>query len=209
MIKVYAKEKTLFFVEDMDFLNRKLMENKKICVINDCRTESAIKKSYSNAINDAEENEIVFFDKNLQPMFKLFQSIFKNIEAGGGLVKNKKEEYLFIFRNGKWDLPKGKREEGETIESCAIREVEEECGIKGLEISKQLPTTYHIYTVEGKEILKSTVWFEMKCDDTSELIPQREEGITEAKWFTKGDLKIVKNNTYPSIVDVMSEIEKK
>ena len=135
-----------------------------------------------------------------------FSLPYKVIEAAGGLVKNKKGEYLFIFRNGKWDLPKGKIEKGEGIKSAGIREVEEECGITKLKIVKELESTYHIYHQDEKAILKRTYWFEMLCEDESKLVPQTEEGITDVKWLSKKDLQQVNDNTYDSIKGVMKSI---
>ena len=122
-------------------------------------------------------------------------------------MKNETGEWLFIFRNGKWDLPKGKVEKKEAITKAAIREVEEECGIGKLTIIKELPTTYHTYYMEERAILKRTYWFEMLCKDTSVLIPQLEEGITDVKWLSKKQLRQVLENTYESVKDVMKEIE--
>ena len=150
-------------------------------------------------------DRICFVDKDPKKLFKQFKSNFRYIEASGGLVRNEKDEYLFIFRNGKWDLPKGKKEKGETIKNCALREVKEECGIKGLKIEKELSDTYHIYSLEEKYILKRTFWFEMKCKSDCELIPQKEEGITKIKWVKKKDFNKVLNNTYPLIMDVIKE----
>ena len=89
-----------------------------------------------------------------------FISNFQLVVAAGGYVKNKSREILFIKRNGIWDLPKGKLENNESLFKCAEREVEEECGVSGLEIINELPSTYHCYqTKKGKWILKRTYWY--------------------------------------------------
>jgi 8-oxo-dGTP pyrophosphatase MutT (NUDIX family) len=152
-------------------------------------------------------NEIYFFNPNLENLFDYFSALFHIIEAAGGLVKNKKGEYLFIFRNGKWDLPKGKIEKGESIKTAAIREVQEECGVNELNIVKELSSTYHIYFIEKKAILKRTYWFEMICKDDFKLVPQTEEGITEVKWMDAKKLKQVYDNTFESIKEVLKEIK--
>jgi len=107
-----------------------------------------------------------------------------------------------IFRNGKWDLPKGKLEVGENIEQCAIREVEEECGISGLKIMKQLQETYHTYGINEQKILKRTYWFEMKTDFKGGLLPQTEEGITKVDWVDKQDIVEKLENSYGNIKEL-------
>lgn len=121
------------------------------------------------------------------------------IEAAGGLVTDTNGEILFIKRLGKWDLPKGKLEEGEDVPTCALREVEEECGIEGHRIVEELPNTFHTYTMGDTPILKKTYWYWMKVDGRPELTPQTEEDITETIWLKEKDWNKVEKNTYPSI----------
>ena len=139
------------------------------------------------------------FDKLKADFFKHFHLI----KAGGGVVKNENGEILMMFRRGKWDLPKGKLDEGETIEACAKREVEEETGLKNLEIIKPLEITYHTYNQFGKHNLKESHWYEMKTTGHEKLIPQTEEDITELIWMKKEDLKKYFSNTFPTIVEVL------
>lgn len=118
-------------------------------------------------------------------ILKYFKHRLIEIVAGGGLVQNENDEILFIFRKGKWDLPKGKAENNETIEETALREVEEECGISGLTIVSPLPCTYHIYeTTTGEFILKKSCWFHMRVAHANNFILQEEEGITDARWVS-------------------------
>ena len=128
------------------------------------------------------------------------------IEAAGGLVFNKDGDILMIFRNGKWDLPKGKLEIGESVEECAIREVEEECGIYGLDITEKLLETYHTYNLSGKEILKRTYWYKMRTDFDGELVPQIEEGITKVSWVEKGKISEKLKKSYGNISDVLKTL---
>ncbi|MFO7673536.1 MAG: NUDIX domain-containing protein, partial [Lutibacter sp.] len=88
---------------------------------------------------------IALFCENLETCWTKFQTYFKSQKAAGGKVLNANNEVLFIYRFNKWDLPKGKLDKGESIFACAIREVEEECGITNLQVIKPLETTYHIY----------------------------------------------------------------
>ena len=128
------------------------------------------------------------------------------IESAGGLVFNKDGDILMIFRNGKWDLPKGKLEIGESIEECAIREVEEECGIYGLDITEKLLETYHTYNMDGEEVLKKTYWYKMKTDYSAKLIPQLEEGITKVSWIDKNQISEKMRSSYGNISDVLNRI---
>jgi 8-oxo-dGTP pyrophosphatase MutT (NUDIX family) len=138
---------------------------------------------------------------------KLFRKIRKPValvKAAGGLVKNEENKVLFIFRKGTWDLPKGKLDPGERTRAAAVREVEEECGIKVTSCGKKLCRTWHAYDTYGKITLKKTSWYLMKAFDQPGLVPQLEEEITEARWIAAGDFDIVKKNTYPLIRDVMA-----
>ena len=116
---------------------------------------------------------------------KLLKFLFKKMKvvtAAGGMVKNKDEDILFIYRNNRWDLPKGKTEKKESIQDAAIREVEEETGVEGLQITKFITRTYHVFKRKGKLRLKETHWFEMYTEYDDELIPETKEGIKKAKW---------------------------
>ena len=126
------------------------------------------------------------------------------IEAAGGLVYNFDNQLLMIFRNGKWDLPKGKLEKGENIRQCAIREIEEECGISGLTISQPLEDTYHTYKLNQQKILKRTYWFEMKSNFKGKLIPQTKEGITEVVWVDKQDVTAKLEHSYGNIIQLLN-----
>jgi len=129
------------------------------------------------------------------------------IEAAGGMVINSKGEYLFIYRNDKWDLPKGKLEKGESKREGAVREVEEECGITVGGIGKKICKTYHTYTVKGEVVLKRTYWYRMSYKGIEKLKPQREEGITDVRWFRKGHIDAIIKNTFPSIMDVLAKMD--
>jgi 8-oxo-dGTP pyrophosphatase MutT (NUDIX family) len=136
-------------------------------------------------------------------VWKVFRSLFSYIKAAGGLVRNDKDELLMIYRNKHWDLPKGKMEKGETPDETAIREVEEECGIKKLKIKKQLDSSYHIFFKDNKECMKRSYWFDMTCNDSSIPVPQAEEGIKEAKWMSREDVEIIANKVYPSLQEIL------
>ena len=138
------------------------------------------------------------YSNDLKKLWSNFKSNFKIIKASGGVVK-KKNKLLFIFRLGKWDLPKGKIEKGEKRKQAAIREVEEECGITKLKITSKLPNTFHVYELNGQFILKTTYWYNMIFNGNEKLIPQLEEDITKVKWVSKNKLTAILNNTYGNI----------
>jgi len=124
------------------------------------------------------------------------------ITAAGGIVANEERKILFQFRRGKWDLPKGKLDEGETIEECALREVEEETGLTNIELGEFIGVTHHFYTEKGQDIEKETHWFAMKITGEPKLVPQLEEDITELRWVAENELKDYLSNSFNNIVEI-------
>jgi 8-oxo-dGTP pyrophosphatase MutT (NUDIX family) len=131
----------------------------------------------------------------------------KIIIAAGGLVLNEKNELLLIFRRGFWDLPKGKLDKGETIEACAIREVMEETGIRHVALVQFIGKTHHTYFDKWlqEEVIKESVWFEMRASSLEKLVPQLEEDITAIGWFAEEDWQTLLVDTYPSIVQIIQQ----
>jgi ADP-ribose pyrophosphatase YjhB (NUDIX family) len=136
---------------------------------------------------------------DLEWCWNVFKNNFKIQKAAGGKVFNSKKEILFIYRFNKWDLPKGKLEKGESIEQCAIREVEEECGISNLMIENELETTYHIFERKEKTIFKITYWFLMTTNYIGTLTPQIEEGIEEVVFKNQQSTEQALDNSYANI----------
>jgi ADP-ribose pyrophosphatase YjhB (NUDIX family) len=134
-----------------------------------------------------------------------FCSDYKVIYAAGGVVY-KNDLLLMIFRNGKWDLPKGKKEFNESNESCAIREVTEECGVNDLNIIRFIRNSYHTYSVNSKKILKITAWFLMDSNYKFKLSPQINEGISQVSWVNKDEIPEKLKNSYNNIIDLLNEI---
>jgi 8-oxo-dGTP pyrophosphatase MutT (NUDIX family) len=128
------------------------------------------------------------------------------IEAAGGLVKNAAGAYLFIYRNDKWDLPKGKVEKKEKNKVAAVREVEEECGIKVTKLEDKICKTYHTYIYKGEVVLKKSHWYAMYYKGKAKLIPQVEEGITDVRWVEPEQISTLMENTFPSIIDVLVKV---
>ena len=141
---------------------------------------------------------------DLQSFMDEVKSALLFIKAGGGYVLNDRGDLLMIFRRGFWDLPKGKLDKGETIEECAIREVEEECGISRLSIISGAFSTFHLYNEKGKTIVKESVWYKMRSTDKSELVPQTEEDILEARWVATPVSSDLIDEAYLSIREVIN-----
>ena len=189
MYKVFVNDKPLFLTNEIaketDF---------QLFLLESVDIESLIIKMFNNKISKAylyypDEKEILKKVKEQIPVRK----------AGGGLVYNSKGDVLFILRNGKWDLPKGGIEKQEEIEETAIREVEEETGVKNLQIRKKLQKTYHVFKRNGKYRLKITHWFEMVTDYEGDLLPQANEGIEKAVWLNSEQVKEALKNSYENI----------
>lgn len=150
-------------------------------------------------LNNTDLEAVHLIHKNEDKLLKKFLKLLPNVVAGGGKAYNYKNEILFIYRNDKWDLPKGKTEGKESIEETAIREVEEETGVEGLKIVKPLPTTYHIFKRNGKHKIKVTYWFEMRTDFKGKLSPQENEGITKVEWLDAKASQKALENSYANI----------
>ena len=175
-------------------------------------SESAEIEGYScsscmtRAINKLENGlceRLVLQGEDLNLMWQDFSSRYELIEAAGGVVLNSQGDVLWIMRNDKWDLPKGKVEEGELVEETAVREVEEECALHGVARGEFLGVTYHTYKMKGVKVLKKTYWYAMICADEQNLKPQIEEGITEVIWADKEKHAECALDTYTSIAELL------
>ena len=157
-------------------------------------TEKKLKKTYS----------VTFTLKNKKEVTKHLKKKFKLIKAAGGIVQNRENKILFIYRLGKWDLPKGKKDKGEKIKNCAVREVEEETNTK-VKIEKKTCTTWHTYTKYKKFILKKTVWYKMKCIDDSKMKGQKKEKIEKVRWMENKIINEILINSYKSLSYVIKK----
>lgn len=147
----------------------------------------------------------IYFHDDINQLKKAFWRKFMLIQAAGGLVQNEDKDVLMMFRRGKWDLPKGKMDPGETPAQSAIREVQEETGLAEVTLDGPLVTTYHTYDDAGHHILKETFWFNMTAPKAQILSPQLEEQITELVWADKKALQEYLNNTFPSVKEVLQK----
>ena len=163
-----------------------------------------LRKAFSEFEEDDRQMKLILWSKKKDSgLMEDFISMFKRIDAAGGVVKNEKGQLLFIFRSGKWDLPKGKLSGKESPKEAAIREVMEETGILKLTPGKKLPSTWHIYTRKGKQILKQTWWFDMEAGCDEMLIPEAKEDITEVRWVDPAGIQEVLANTYGAIRELV------
>ena len=142
---------------------------------------------------------------NIEGTYREICAEFKEVNAGGGLVSNRRGDYLLISRNGLWDLPKGHQDPGEPIEVTALREVCEETGIRDMELRELICITDHCYRRDGIWHLKHTWWYNMLHTDPTDLTPQLEEDIAKAAWVARSSLPPFLLNTYPSIAEVFRE----
>ncbi|MEO4005920.1 MULTISPECIES: NUDIX domain-containing protein [unclassified Flavobacterium] len=197
MYKVFVNDKPLFLtnqiVKETDF---------QLFLLESVDIKQVIVKMFQNKIPKA----FLYYPDEKEIMKKLKAKI-PVVKAGGGLVYNKKGEVLFIFRNGKWDLPKGGIEKREEIDETAIREVEEETGVTGLKIVQKLQKTYHVFKRNGRYKLKVTHWFEMKTDFDGIPQGQIEEGIEKVAWLKPDEIKEALTNSYENI-KLLFETEK-
>ena len=202
MYKVFFNDREITVLQKTDITLNKSTEN-----IENLHSTSDVKHWFLDFVSKHKKEANVICEDTEKFWVKVFVPSFKLIKAAGGVVK-RNEQLLFIFRNKKWDLPKGKIDKGESVEKAAIREVQEECGISGHSILKKLPATYHIYQSpylksKGKWILKETFWFEMEYNGNENGRPQNEENITEIRWFDRSELNEVLTNTYENLKQVI------
>jgi ADP-ribose pyrophosphatase YjhB (NUDIX family) len=187
--KVFIEEKVIYFT------NEEMLDLPKY--------EGLEPENFQALKESLVEPEYQFISPNPKSALKYFFSKFKKIKAAGGIVKSG-DKQLFIKRNGKWDIPKGKMEKGEKPRETAIREIQEECGLEGvLTIESKLMKTYHCYFMYEQSVLKKTTWFILNYEGSNEVQAQAEEGITEVVWLKKNQLSKVKKNTYSSVRDVL------
>ncbi|HNW76883.1 MAG TPA: NUDIX domain-containing protein [Bacteroidales bacterium] len=156
---------------------------------------------------DPEQKKLGLFSADYEKLKEDFQQLFHLVLAAGGVVKNEKNEILFIYRRGHWDFPKGKLNIINNVlegrQKAAIREVMEETGIERIDIVGKAGKTHHIFFEKGERYLKTTFWFEMRAPKNQPLTPQTEEDITEVRWFLPDELDKVRGLLYPSLMKLI------
>ncbi|WP_417800961.1 NUDIX hydrolase [Tenacibaculum sp.] len=192
MYKVFVNDKPIIFTTSL-----KNEEDFSVYIYKNTIIEELIYKLKVGKLNG-----VYIYSNNLMEDWKDFKIKFKIITAAGGLVLNESKKVLFIYRGNKWDLPKGRVEEGENLMETAIREVEEECGIEKLIISRELLITYHLFMQQNEYRLKETHWYLMFSNYEGSLTPQLEEGITKAEFKAEEETNKALQNTFANIIMV-------
>ncbi len=207
-IPVYFEDKPLFLCDSIDEELEQYRHHDDTVFIDEYSSHAV--KAMLHEMHAQKIHAGIFLHHNLEELKRAIWKKFIIIKAAGGLVENEKHELLFIFRKGKWDLPKGKLDDGETLEECAVREVEEETGLTNIHLQKHLATTYHTYNESGHHILKESYWYKMMVNSKAQqLVPQTEEQITEIKWIKPKQLNDVLPNAFGTIREVIKHRNKK
>ncbi len=199
MYKVFFKENSFLLTDDQN-----LLKEGNIHFIH--QDFMATRQFIIRQLNSSIPFQAVMFSPDVEELLSIFKSCFTYVKAAGGCVIQE-GKVLLIKRLGMYDLPKGHQETGETIEQCAIREVEEECGLHQLQITAPLSTTLHIYEREDNWFLKKTYWFRMHTVPHQSLTPQTEEDIEAAFWFPLCQLSDLSEQTYPSLREVFQKLQ--
>ena len=199
MYIIFINDNALILSGSKEILNG--FENVEVKAYNDSSSiDEALLKLQTDSCK-----ELFLVGSCLPSMWDDFCARFQLIEAAGGVVTNSKKQVLWIRRNDKWDLPKGKVEVGEQIQEAAVREVKEECGLTSIRLGVLLGVTYHIYSCKDVNVLKKSFWFSMSCPAQQDLIPQLEEGITEVVWADAALHQMYLENTYASISELLRQ----
>tara|TARA_E500000178_G_C16959421_1_gene725268 strand:- start:261 stop:851 length:591 start_codon:yes stop_codon:yes gene_type:complete len=193
MYKVFVNRLIINLTSDKEFLN-----DSKTYLLSSISIKEIIKKL---KIHD----EVFLYYPDKKKLLKEFKEKLVTIKATGGIVTNKKNQILFIYRKGKWDLPKGKMEKNESKKESALREVIEETGVKKLKIINFFSTTFHLIKVKREYFLKETHWYTMKTKYDGKLKPQKSEGIISAKWKTFDEAQEIKKKTFRNIAIILTK----
>ena len=192
MYKVFVNRLLIVLTSDKNYL-----DNSNAFLLSSITIKEIVKKLKT-------QNEIYLYYPNKKKLIKEFKKKLKTIIAAGGIVKNNQNEILFIFRKGKWDLPKGKIEKNEKIDEGALREVIEETGIKKVKIDKFFDTTYHLIKSQKQYFLKETHWYKMKSNYSGKLKPQKSEGIRSVRWKKIKEAKEIRKKTFRNISIILT-----
>ena len=196
MYKVFFNQKPLI-------LSTQIIKNDDNCPL--FYIKFSVADKIISALKKKSISSVVLYHPKKEKLEMHFNKLFPIVEAAGGLVINELNQYLFIYRNKKWDLPKGRMRKNEMIIDAAVREVEEETSVRDLIVKKQLPITYHIFKRNRKYKLKKTYWYLMETSYNGQLVPQLNEGIEKAVWKNKNEIDLIIKNAYKNIEVLLNQ----
>ena len=199
MYKVFFNQKPLILTNEIQDFS----DNEPLLFIKYTSVAQIIK-----ALKSSKNRKVFLYHKDIDKLWKSFKKKFPIVEAAGGLVERTDNKLLFIFRNNKWDLPKGGVEKKELIIEAAQREVTEETGVSDLIVQNQLSETFHIFKKGKRFRLKKTYWFKMSTKYMGETIPQTEEGIKKIEWVSKEKIDEILNDAFENIRIIVFEVLK-
>lgn len=199
--QVFIDDRRVVFVSESD--SERIHREKAGRVISEADVTT---ESLSQVVAGIPADHTVFYVcASVDSAWKRWVAHFTLSVAAGGVVRNRDNQWLLIFRRGKWDLPKGKLDYDESPEHAAVREVHEECGISGVRLLEPVTVTFHTYSEKKKNILKKTHWYAMQYDGEEQPAPQVEEDIEKVVWMTRDEIhQEAFSNTYRSIQDVLN-----
>ncbi|MBN2746799.1 MAG: NUDIX domain-containing protein [Bacteroidales bacterium] len=191
MYKVFHNSGKILLLDSNDFVNNSIEKTTLISTesMKQLLAKDALVGDYFIRISDKKTAD------------ELLEDLFKIHVAAGGWVFDTSNRLLMIHRRGSWDIPKGHLDANETLEECAIREVQEETGLDKVQIDRYLGISYHIYKLKGEWILKLTHWYKMKSDSIANLVPEEKEGITTVKWIEEKQIEENLTNGWPALLE--------
>ncbi len=196
MYKVFINNKRLILANSKEIID--YGDAAVVCL----KKPETVNAAIRNHLLKSSTSDFVVLSADDKKLIETFESNYEVRIAAGGWVWNEHKELLMIFREGHWDLPKGHLDEGETIEECAMREVEEETGVSNLEIESKIAISRHVYEYKGRMVLKITHWFQMKTKKGDQLVPQTVEGIEKVEWVSQNDIENYFNQSWKSLKEV-------
>ena len=199
MYKVFFNQKPLILTNKIQYLS----DTEPLLFIKYTSVTQIIK-----ALKSSKNSKVFLYHKDMDKLWKGFKKKFPIVEAAGGLVKRTDNKLLFIFRNNKWDLPKGGVEKKELIIDAAKREVTEETGVSDIIVEKKISETYHIFKKGKRFRLKKTYWFKMSTTYMGKTKPQTEEGIEKTKWVSNKNIEDILNDAFENIRIIVLEVLK-
>lgn len=198
-MKLGVMDKVFFHENLLTFSSHELSEGIKVNLAN----KKDLRDFVFRWLQDEKRKDVLLYGYDVKQMEKDFKKIFVYVVAAGGVVRNQHNQVLFIKRWARWDLPKGKKEKKETIEDCAVREVEEETGVHDLTVVRELSSSFHLYETADQWYLKKTYWFLMQTSFDGHPTPQKEEDISAVQWMKKEECTDALISTYRSLREAL------